>query len=105
MGSLAGTCGIPTEQHRVYVGVECVVGASGDVRPYAIAWPDGRRFAARSCSGAEEWGRWERGNVVRMWRVELAYNVWRELYWERGRFFVRRVDRNGEGRPLGAPWR
>lgn len=105
MGRLAGRCGIPYESERVYVQVECTVGPMGDVRPYYIDWAPGRRYEVTSCSEAAEWGRWEAGNVVRRWHVEIGRGAWRELWWERGRFFVRRRDVNGEGRPMGAPVR
>lgn len=105
MGRLVGRCGIPYDGERVYVQVECTVGPMGDVRPYFIDWAPGRRYEVTSCSEATEWGRWEAGNVVRRWHIEIGRGVWRELWWERGRFFVRRRDVNGEGRPAGAPVR
>ena len=82
MTRLGGTCGIPRYDRRVYVKVSCAVDSTGAVRPTEIDW--------------DEWGRWESGSVVKGWRVEVAPNVWRTLWWERGRFFVERRDANGE---------
>lgn len=93
---LGGTCGIPWERERVYVAVNATTDASGSVRPYEILWGDGRRFAIDSCLMQQSWGRWESGNVVLAWDVDLGHGVMRRLFWERGRFFVRRADSNGE---------
>lgn len=93
---LGGTCGIPWERDRVYVEVSAVVDAAGCVRPREIRWGDGRRFPVTSCLSGQSWGRWEAGNLVAVWDVELGRGSWRRLFWERGRFFVRRRDANGE---------
>lgn len=93
---LGGTCGIPRECERVYVEVASTTDAAGSVRPYEIRWGDGRRFAVSSCLTQQSWGRWESGNLVMCWDVEVGHGLWRRLFWERGRFFVRRRDGNGE---------
>lgn len=89
MARLGGTNGIPWERERVYVQVHCVVDALGNVLPKRIDWDGQRSFQVLSCRALMEWGRWEAGNVVRCWEVEVARGVWRPLWWERGRFFVR----------------
>ena len=96
MTRLGGTCGIPRYDRRVYVKVSCAVDSAGVVRPTEIDWDGTRRFPVLSCGAQQEWGRWESGSLVKRWRVEVAPNVWRTLWWERGRFFVERRDANGE---------
>ena len=73
----------------------------GGMRPIEITWVDGRRFPIVSCRTPDSHGRWESGNLVLHWEVELMGHARRQLYWERGRWFVsvRYIDRNGERAP------
>ncbi|MDO4428573.1 MAG: hypothetical protein Q4B91_03580 [Atopobiaceae bacterium] len=73
----------------------------GGMRPVEITWVDGRRFPVVSCCTPRSYGRWDYGNLVLRWEVELVGHAWRSLYWERGQWFVhaRHRDRNGERAP------
>lgn len=45
--SLAGTCGIPVEERRIYIDVDTKGSVNfnhGPADPRVIHWPDGRRF-------------------------------------------------------------
>lgn len=98
MTSLGGSCGIPRRTERVYVRVLSETDYDGSLRPVVIVWVDGRRFPVVSCRTPEAFGRWESGNLVLHWVVELRGRARRDLYWERGQWFVhaRCRSRNGE---------
>ncbi len=98
---LGGTNGVPDYDERTYVQVSSVTLADGRVLPLEIAWADGRRFAVVASTLRRTVGRWETGTLIRCWDVELGRHAHREVFWERGRWFVRRrvVDRNGERAP------
>lgn len=93
MATLGGTCGIPGYDHRVYVSVSCDVDAEGQLSPRVIHWDGGRDFVIESCVSMWSRGRWEAGNLVLHWKVELKCRgrPQRDLWWERGRFFVRQL--------------
>lgn len=102
MTLLGGRFGVPDYESRIYVGVDALTLAEGSVLPRAIHWPDGRGFEIAACGTPGEAGRWELGNLVMWWDVELAGGARRRIFWERGRWFVPRpqaVDRNGERAP------
>ena len=103
---LGGTNGIPSYDERTYVCDSSVTEADGHVRPTEIAWSDGRRFPIVASTLTRVLGRWEFGTVVKVWDIELKLRARRQLFWERGRWFVprRSLDRNGErapGEPVG----
>lgn len=89
--SLAGRCGIPCERERVYVDVDTVVDGGlvvpESVRPVEIHWPDGRSWAIESVFDRREFGHPAFGNLCVRWGVCIARRR-RELFWERGRYFV-----------------
>lgn len=102
---LGGTCGVPGYDERVYVRVASVAESDGHMRPTEITWIDDRRFPIMSSQLKSSIGRWEHGSVVLTWEVELVHRARRRLYWERGRWFVRRRfgEANGE-RAHGEPY-
>lgn len=101
---LGGTNGIPDYHDRTYVCVLSSTERDGHVMPLEITWVDGRRYPIQAYTLERVVGRWDYGNVVMAWEVELVHHARRMLYWEGGRWFVPRryCDRNGE-RALGEP--
>lgn len=95
---LGGTCGVPGYDGRVYVRVHSVTEPDGHVMPLEITWVDGRRYPVQASTLKRVIGRWESGNVIMAWEVELFGHARRMLYWERGQWFVPRryCDKNGE---------
>lgn len=89
--SLAGRCGIPLERDRVYVRVDTELDggalAPATARPVRIRWPDGRSWGIDSIYDRREFGRDVFGNLCVRWAVCIRRQR-RELYWERGDFFV-----------------
>lgn len=102
---LGGTCGVPGYDDRVYVRVASITEPDGHMRPTEITWVDERRFPVMACQLKRVLGRWDYGTIIMVWEVELVHRARRNLFWERGQWFVARrcVDRNGEyarGEPL-----
>lgn len=102
---LGGTNGIPGYDGRTYVRVTSVTEADGHTRPLAIHWSDGRDFPVVASTLVRQVGRWDLGTVIMVWDVELRLRARRQLFWERGRWFVARrdTDRNGERAPGETP--
>lgn len=105
MVRLGGRCGIPDYDARVYVSVTSTTHPDGHVMPLEIDWPDGRRFPIAASGMPQSFGRWEDGNLVIRWEVELVHRARRELFWERGRWFVPRRPlyvngERGRGEPI-----
>lgn len=69
------TKAMPPEARRQYVTVETVTvhepGAASWVEPYAVRWPDGRRWEIERLYGHEAIGA-ENGAEVIRWRVQIA---------------------------------
>lgn len=100
MTRLAGRCGIPRDDERVYVGVnadvEPLMDGSGRTALRAVVWPDGRRFPVTGTYGRMAFGRRFMGNYVERWDVEVCgrrSSVWREGE----RFFVRKPGAGSVG--------
>ena len=102
---LGGTNGIPGYDERTYVRVTAVTEADGHMRPTEIHWGDGRVFPVVASTLTRQVGRWDLGTVIMVWDVELRLRARRQLFWERGRWFVARrdTDRNGERAPGETP--
>lgn len=102
---LGGTNGIPGYDKRTYVRITAVTEADGHTMPLQIHWGDSRDFPIVSSRLTRVVGRWDLGTVIKVWEVELRLNARRQLYWERGRWFVARrdADRNGERAPGEEP--
>lgn len=90
MGRLGGTCGIPAYDDRIYLCVESVTASDGRFRPTRIRWDRGHVYPVVVATLAGTYGRRERGNLVFCWDVELPRKAHRELWWETGRWFVKR---------------
>lgn len=87
----SGTCGIPRERDRVYVGVECPPkGLNGDVDvPKRLIWPDGRSWPIRSTARRVTHGRAVFGNLVERFDVFMAQTGELKTIWRQdGRWFV-----------------
>ena len=89
--SLAGTNGIPLEEDRVYVEVEC--GHGDELNPYEypvrLTWPDGRSWGISASNLERTYGREIFGNYVERYDITIRRKH-RTLWRERGRWFVRR---------------
>lgn len=86
--SLAGTCGIPTEDDRLYVRVdvsevpEAYDGRIADY-PVRITLPDGRSWRVTGVRERRTWGREHLGTLVERYECLLAprntpHHLWRE---------------------------
>lgn len=91
--SLAGTCGIPAEDERIYIGVEVGENVDANGRAYEVLkrviWPDGRSWKIESTYYYQSYGRSFFGNLVERWEVCIRRQrktIWRE----HGEFFVKR---------------
>jgi hypothetical protein len=95
---LGGTCGIPAYDDRTYLCVTSVTEIDGHVRPLSIHWANGRDYPVVACCLERTFGRWDTGNFVICWDVELLSHSHRTLWWEGSRWFVQRrhETRNGE---------
>lgn len=88
--SLAGTCGIPVEERRIYVDVDAkgAVGPNhGPADPWVIHWADGRSWTVESIYARREYGRAIFGNLC----VEIDVCIAKQrktVWWENGRWFV-----------------
>ena len=89
--SLAGRCGIPREDERVYVAVEmaavCVAPGQRGERPASIRWPDGRAWRIQGVYATQRFGRAELGDLCERWDVEVRGRRV-ELWRERGAWFA-----------------
>ena len=89
--SLAGRCGIPREDERVYVAVRladvAVAPGRRAGRPAAVRWPDGRTWPVQGVFATQRFGREELGNLCQRWDVEIQGRRV-ELWWEHGAWFV-----------------
>lgn len=91
--SLAGTNGIPLPSERAYVRVRTDVDEAGNLVIREIIWIMGetRRIPVTTCVERRRVGRADWGNLVRSWDVTIGrFKQRRVVYWERGRWFVRR---------------
>lgn len=90
--SLAGTCGIPTEDRRIYIPVD-VNGTDdpdrGPSDPVTIHWPDGRSWQVESIYFRSEFGRALFGNLCVRYEVCIAKQR-KTVWWEHGDWFVER---------------
>lgn len=89
--SLAGTCGIPREEDRVYIGMESTINHDANGTEYEVLrrviWPDGRSWKIDSTYHHQTYGRSFFGNLVERWEVCIMRQrktIWRE----HGEFFV-----------------
>lgn len=90
--SLAGTCGIPREPERIYIRVDTIADDSpttGPADPQYIHWADGRCWKTESIYCRQEFGRMIFGNLCVRYDICIARQR-RTLWWENGRWFVRR---------------
>lgn len=91
MRSLAGTCGIPREAERVYVGVFLVPPPHADAYsqavPRRVTWPDGRSWEVERAKLSRTFGVPYLGTYVERWEVYIRRRS-RTLWWEAGRWFV-----------------
>ena len=88
---LSGTCGIPRECDRVYVGVECPPkGLNDDVDvPKRLIWPDGRSWPIKSTARHVTHGRVVFGNLVERFDVFMGHTGELKTIWRQdGRWFV-----------------
>ena len=88
---LSGTCGIPRECDRVYVGVECPPkGLNDDVDvPKRLIWPDGRSWPIKSTARRVTHGRVVFGNLVERFDVFMGHTGELKTIWRQdGRWFV-----------------
>lgn len=89
---LSGTCGIPRECDRVYVGVECPPkGLNDDVDvPKRLIWPDGRSWPIKSTARHVTHGRVVFGNLVERFDVFMGHTGELKTIWRQdGRWFVK----------------
>ena len=89
--SLAGTCGIPTEDRRIYIPVD-VNGPTtrrGPSDPVTIHWPDGRSWQVESIYFRSEFGRALFDNLCVRYDVCIAKQR-KTVWWEHGDWFVER---------------
>lgn len=96
--SLAGTNGIPLEHERIYVGVKSSTDQAGNFLIKEIHWfgPPARDFKVVTCSERRRIGRKERHNLVRSWTVTIGkYRQERVVFWEAGRWFVKKRPPRG----------
>ena len=88
---LSGTCGIPLEDDRVYVGVECLPRDHNDDRdvPGRLIWPDGRSWPIKSTARHVTHGRAVFGNLVERFDVFMGHTGELKTIWRQdGRWFV-----------------
>lgn len=86
---LAGTCGIPRHDERVYVGVNLGKGEHGQiVRPVRLVWPDGRSWHVESARPVAEFGREMFGNLVVRWEITIARRT-KALWQDQEGWFVK----------------
>lgn len=90
--SLAGTCGIPTEDRRIYIPVD-VNGTDdpdrGPSDPVTIHRPDGRSWQVESIYFRSEFGCALFGNLCVRYDVCIAKKR-KTVWWEHGDWFVER---------------
>lgn len=88
---LSGTCGIPTEDDRVYAEARCLpkgLDDDADV-PKRLIWPDGRSWPIRSTARHVAHGRAVFGNLVERLGVSMGHTVGLKTIWRQdGRRFV-----------------
>lgn len=87
--SLAGTCGIPAEEDRIYVKVDAAEDARFDIVswPKRIYWNDGRSWEISSVNSRNEFGRADFGNLCVKCEVRIGRCL-KTIWWEHGQWFV-----------------
>ncbi len=88
---LSGTCGIPLEDNRAYVGVECLPRGHNDDRdvPGRLIWPDGRSWPIKSTARHVTHGWAVLGNLVERFDVFMGHTGELKTIWRQdGRWLV-----------------
>ena len=89
--SLAGRCGIPSENDRIYVRVDMATESLSPTdrgeHPVRIWWPDGRSWNIESVYSVRSFGRAVFGNLCLKWTVCIC-RAPKVIWWENGRWFV-----------------
>ena len=88
---LSGTCGIPTEDDRVYAEAQCLpkgLDDDADV-PKRLIWPDGRSWPIRSTARHVAHGRAVFSNLVERFDVFMGHTVELKTIWRQdGHWFA-----------------
>lgn len=88
---LSGTCGIPLEDERVYVGVKCLPRGLNEDRNVhkRLIWPDGRSWPVKSTARHVTHGRAVFGNLMERFDVFMGHTGELKTLWRQdGRWFV-----------------
>ena len=86
---LAGTCGKPRHDERVYVDVKMERSLGSPIsRPVLITWPDGRSWRVAGGRPVAEYGREAFGNLVTRWEVTIKSRI-KTLWHDKNGWFVK----------------